>query len=37
MTAQKRPRFRLYMAISLDRFIASSDGSVGWLEPLRSR
>ena len=27
-----RPRFRLYMAISLDGFIASQDGSVYWLE-----
>jgi dihydrofolate reductase len=26
------PRFRLYMAISLDGFIASLDGSVRWLE-----
>ena len=29
----KVPRFRLYMAISLDGFIASLDGSVKWLEP----
>jgi dihydrofolate reductase len=28
-----RPRFRLYMAISLDGFVASPDGSVKWLEP----
>ena len=27
------PRFRLYMAISLDGFIASPDGGVKWLEP----
>ena len=27
------PRFRLYMAISLDGFIASRDGTVRWLEP----
>lgn len=27
------PRFRLYMAISLDGFIASPDGSFKWLEP----
>ncbi len=29
----KAPRFRLYMAISLDGFIASPDGGVKWLEP----
>ena len=29
----KAPRFRLYMAISLDGFIASADGGVKWLEP----
>ena len=33
MTASHRPRFRLYMAISLDGFVASRDGSVRWLEP----
>jgi len=33
MTPSHRPRFRLYMAISLDGFIASLDGSVHWLEP----
>ena len=33
MTARHRPRFRLYMAISLDGFVASRDGSVRWLEP----
>jgi dihydrofolate reductase len=33
MTGRARPRFRLYMAISLDGFIASRDGSVAWLEP----
>jgi dihydrofolate reductase len=29
----RAPRFRLYMAISLDGFIASADGGVKWLEP----
>jgi dihydrofolate reductase len=29
----KAPRFRLYMAISLDGFIASPDGTFKWLEP----
>jgi dihydrofolate reductase len=33
MSALSRPRFRLYMAVSLDGFIASADGSVRWLEP----
>ena len=33
MTARHRPRFRLYMAISLDGFVASRDSSVRWLEP----
>jgi len=33
MTLFHRPRFRLYIAISLDGFIASPDGSVHWLEP----
>jgi dihydrofolate reductase len=32
MTVPNHPRFRLYMAISLDGFIASPDGSVHWLE-----
>src|SRR5262245_7557711 len=32
MPSPHRPRFRLYMAISLDGFIASSDGTVQWLE-----
>jgi|SRR3954447_335236 dihydrofolate reductase len=32
MTPPNHPRFRLYMAISLDGFIASPDGSVRWLE-----
>ncbi len=33
MTGRHRPRFRLYMAISLDGFVASRDGSARWLEP----
>jgi len=32
MTVLNHPRFRLYMAISLDGYIASPDGSVHWLE-----
>ena len=32
MSGLSRPRFRLYMAVSLDGFIASPDGSVRWLE-----
>ena len=28
-----RPRIRLYMAVSLDGFIADSAGGVGWLQP----
>jgi dihydrofolate reductase len=32
MSAPSPPRFRLYMAVSLDGFIASADGSVRWLE-----
>jgi dihydrofolate reductase len=33
MTERNRPRLRLYMAISLDGFVASRDGAVRWLEP----
>jgi dihydrofolate reductase len=30
---KRTPRFRLYLAISLDGFIASPDGGVSWLDP----
>jgi dihydrofolate reductase len=29
------PRFRIYIATSLDGFIATTDGSVAWLEPFQ--
>lgn len=30
---QRRPRFRVYIAQSLDGFIASPDGTIDWLDP----
>jgi dihydrofolate reductase len=33
MADRHRPRFRLYMAASLDGFIANADGGVEWLDP----
>ncbi|HEX6142919.1 MAG TPA: dihydrofolate reductase family protein [Geminicoccaceae bacterium] len=33
MSAGRRPRFRVYIAQSLDGFIASPDGTIDWLEP----
>lgn len=30
---ERRPRFRIYIAQSLDGFIASPDGTIDWLEP----
>jgi dihydrofolate reductase len=33
MADRRRPRFRLYMAITIDGFIASADGGVNWLDP----
>jgi dihydrofolate reductase len=33
--AMSTPRFRLYIAASLDGFIATPDGGVSWLEPFQ--
>jgi dihydrofolate reductase len=30
------PRFRLYIAVSLDGFIADLEGGIGWLDPFHS-
>jgi len=32
----KRPRIRLYLAISIDGYIADNSGGVGWLHPYES-
>jgi dihydrofolate reductase len=33
----KTPRFRIYIAASLDGFIATADGGVEWLEPFNAQ